>query len=109
MKRTTQTIRFGSVVCWALFAWTIAGETQLLPRLGDGAWMRWQAILMAGLVLHVSGDRLAEWRCRCCGAREVLLRALATRSHELLCRRCLHWNPATVPAPAPAPQAGLIP
>ena len=95
-------IRRASLICWAIFAWAIAAELDLLPRLGEATWCRWQVGLLAGLALWTTGDRLAECRCRCCGAREVLLRALLTRSHELLCYRCLRWDPS-LNAQAPSP------
>ena len=103
MKRTTKTLKVSAVICWVLFAWIIAGEIDALPRLSDSVLLRWQVIMLAGLVLGVTTDRLAELRCRCCGAREVLLRGLVTRSHELLCARCLRWNPAPASDPAVAP------
>ena len=103
MKRTISSLHFGSFLCWGLFAWAIAAEIDFLPRLGEAVWLRWQVGLLAGLVLRVSGDWLAEWRCRCCGAEEVLLRALVTRSRELLCHRCLHWNPSPSASVSSAP------
>lgn len=102
MKQVIEKLYLASLVCWGVFVWTIAAEMNFLPHLGASDWWRWQVSLLAGLVFLVSGDRLAECRCRCCGAREVLLRALLTRSHELLCHRCLRWNPSPSASVAPA-------
>ena|SRR2546426_1747289 len=99
MRRTITGLRASALACWALFGWAIAAEVELLPRFSDAAWLRWQVCLLTGLVLTVTRERLGELRCRCCGSEQVLVRGLATRSHELLCRRCLHWNPITEPAP----------
>ena len=107
MKRTTKTLRRFTVFCWVLFAWIIAGEIDALPRLSDSVWLRWQVVMMLGLVLGVTTDRLAELRCRCCGARDVLLRALVTRSHEMLCERCLRWNPAPSNTPVVVPTTAV--
>lgn len=93
MNRTIDALRITSCVCWALFAWAIAAELDFLPVLGEDFWWRWQVMLLAGIVLWATADGLADLRCRCCGASEVLLRALLTRSHELLCLRCLRWDP----------------
>lgn len=101
MRRTVNGLRMGGVVCWAAFAWAIAAEVQLLPRLADWVWLRWQVLLLGGLVLRVSGERLAELQCRCCGAREVFLRSFAAPAHELLCRRCLHWDVSPEDSSAP--------
>ena len=100
-------LQVASLTCWAISGWAIAAELDLLPRLGELAWFRWQVSLLAGLALWSSADRLAECRCRCCGASEVLLRALLTRSHELLCHRCLRWNPSLNAQVPSAPQASL--
>lgn len=94
MKHTVKNLRVGSLTCWAIFVWAIAAEVDFLPRLGSIAWLRWQPSLVSGLFLWAIGDRLSELRCRCCGAEEVRLRGLFTRSRELLCMRCLRWNPA---------------
>jgi len=107
MKRIVKKLYLVSLVFGGVFAWAIAAEMNFLPRLGSSDWWRWQVSLLAGLVFWVTGDRLAEIRCRCCGAREVLLRALVTRSHELLCHRCLRWHPE-LSAPT-APPACLLP
>lgn len=107
MKRTIIALRRATALCVALFAWAIAAEMNFLPRLADVAWLRWQVCVLTGLVFLVSSERLSDLRCRCCGADEVLLRALCTRSHELLCRRCLRWNPVAEPAPARAPSSAV--
>ncbi len=94
MKRMTEALRVMSVVSFGLFAWTVAAEMNYLPRLGEVAWLRWQVTLLAGVVFHASGERLAEFRCRCCGASRVLLRSLLGPARELLCHRCLCWDPS---------------
>ena len=100
-------LQTASLICWAISGWAIAAELDLLPRLGELAWSRWQVSLLAGLAFWSTGDRLADCRCRCCGASEVRLRGLLTRSHELLCHRCLRWNPS-LGSQAPSPsQASL--
>jgi hypothetical protein len=93
MNHTVGGLRLVSLICWSLFGWAIAAELDFLPAIGDDFWWRWQFTLLAGVVCWVTAERLAEFRCRCCGASEVKLRALFTRSRELLCHRCLHWNP----------------
>jgi hypothetical protein len=94
MNQTIGALRVLSSLCWALFVWAIAAELDFLPALGDDFIWRWQFALFGGIVCWVTAERLADLRCRCCGAAPVLLRGLLTASHELLCHRCLKWNPA---------------
>ncbi len=103
MKHTISAFHVGSIICWGLFAWAIAAEIDFLPRFGEAAWWRWQVVLLAGLFFRVTGDRLADFRCRCCGAEQVVVRALLTSSRELLCHRCLHWNPSLRASESSAP------
>lgn len=100
MQRTRDILLFFCLICVCLFAWSIAAEVNFLPRLADVTWLRWQVLLMAAGVLWVSADALGELRCRCCGAHKILLRALLTRSHELLCERCLNWDPVAFFTPS---------
>lgn len=93
MKNTVGGLRFLALASWALFGWAIAAELDFLPALGEEFIWRWQFALLGGMACWVGADRLADLRCRCCGATQVLLRGLLTASHELLCHRCLHWNP----------------
>ncbi len=109
MKRTISALQSGSLLSFGLFSWAIAAEIDFLPRLGDTAWLRWQVCLLAGLVCHVCSDHLAECRCRCCGSEAVLLRALLTRSRELLCGRCLRWNPSPSPAVVRSASSARLP
>lgn len=106
MRRTRDALRFVSIVTGALFFWSVAAEMDVLPALITATWWRWQFPLLMAVVFWVTADRLAELRCRCCGARDVLVRALFTRSRELLCERCLRWNPSLeTHRPQEAPQA----
>ncbi len=84
------------------FVWAIGVDLDWLPRLADSDVLRWQVMLVLAIFLWVVAEQLAEVRCRCCGDDQVLLRALFTRSHEWLCRRCLAWNPP-VPSHAALP------
>jgi hypothetical protein len=106
MKRTVSALRKTAFVCGVLFVWAIAAEMDAVPRLMDLDWLRWQVCVMAGLLVLVSADRLTELRCRCCGSEHVLLRALFTRSREMLCRRCLQWETDTKVL-EPASSAGV--
>jgi hypothetical protein len=94
MRRSSDGLRFLSFLCWVCFAWVIAAEVGLLPRLVETIWLRWQVLLVAGLACWVGAERFADMKCRCCGAPDVLVRALFTPSRELLCGRCLNWKPS---------------
>ncbi len=102
MKRMQENLRLISVLCAMAFVWAIGVDVGWLPQFVQTDVLRWQVMLMAGIFLWVVADRLAELRCRCCGDEHVLARALFTRSHEWLCRRCLSWNPP-IPSRAPLP------
>jgi len=92
MKRSVSVLQRGSLVSWMLFAWAIAAEMNFLPRLTEAFWLRWQVTLLAGIVFRTAADHLADFRCRCCGAPDVMLRSLTGPSHELLCQGCLSWE-----------------
>ena len=106
MKTLEQLFFRLTVVCWMFFAWLLATEVGLLSASlrGDGVAFRWQVWLLAGILVLAAHDLVSELRCRCCGSREDLsVLALFTRSRELLCRRCLRWDPGVEAEPAPAP------
>jgi hypothetical protein len=103
MKRIEDLCRLGSIVCALVFVWAIAAEMDLLPALVESVWLRWQVALVAGLVLWVVAEGLADVRCRCCGSDRVLVRSLFTKSHEPLCRQCLAWRPSPAAVPTPEP------
>jgi hypothetical protein len=100
MKRLQDICRLSAILCGLTFVWGIGTEVDLLPHLIASDWLRWQVTLVTGIFLWVVSERLADLRCRCCGSDDVLVRALVSTSHELLCRRCLSWNPSTSSGPA---------
>lgn len=106
MKTIASSLLRLSVFCWIFFAGLLAAELGLLPASwrGEGVFFRWQVWLLAGMLLMAAQDCLADLRCRCCGSREDLSPlALFTRAHEILCRRCLRWDPQIEPQAATAP------
>lgn len=100
MKRTQDICRLLSILCGLAFVWRIAAEVDVLPLLVESDLLRWQVTLVTGVFLWVMADRLADLHCRCCGSDAVLVRGLFSASRELLCRRCLSWNPVPVESSA---------
>jgi hypothetical protein len=49
-------------------------------------------------------DRVSEMHCRCCGSHSDLSWIALLKSHEVLCRSCLAWDPGLPQTQATTPR-----
>ena len=112
MKTLGKVLLRGMLGSWAFFAFLLASEVGLVPDTlrGEGLAFRWQIWLMVGILFMVVRDQVMDYqpRCRCCGSTEDIAPLSLVTSHELLCRRCLSWDPGIEPNQADGEYAELV-
>ncbi len=97
MKRLEDILSRGVIVSWLVFAFllvTEAGVVAFHPE-GEHLLFRWQVWLLLGIFLFALRDLVADLRCRCCGSHDDLSFLGLLKSREVLCLRCMSWDPGT--------------
>ena len=85
----------GIIVSWLVFAFLLVTEAGMVAYHPGGEHLvfRWQVWLLLGIFLFALRDLVADLRCRCCGSHEDLSFLGLLRSREVLCLRCMSWDP----------------
>lgn len=97
MRRLEDFLSRGIIVSWLVFAFLLITEAGLVAFQPEGEHLvfRWQVWLLLGIFLFALRDLVADLRCRCCGSHEDVSFMGLLRSGELLCLRCMSWDPGT--------------
>ncbi len=102
MKTFEKTMLQLAVVSWAMAAWLLVCDANLIPARFAlrSAFLHWQVFLVVGAVMLATRDQVSDLRCRCCGNHaDLSVRALVV-SREVLCRSCLAWDPKVEETPS---------
>jgi hypothetical protein len=82
----------GSLLMFAFLVVTEAGLVAFRVE-GEHLALRWQVWLLASIVLFAVRDVVSDLRCRCCGSHDDLSFLGLLRVREVLCLRCMSWDP----------------
>ena len=98
MRRLEDILSRGIVVSWLVFAFLLVSEAGVVAFQPEGEHLvfRWQVWLLLGILLFAVRDLVADLRCRCCGGHEHLSFLGLLRSREVLCLRCMSWDPGII-------------
>jgi len=88
----------GIIVSWLVFAFLLVTEAGMVAFHPDSEYLvfRWQVWLLLGILLFAVRDLVSDLRCRCCGSHDDLSFLGLLRSREVLCLRCMSWDPGII-------------
>lgn len=109
MKSLEDFLSRGIIVSWLVFAFLLFTEAGVVARPGgEHLVFRWQVWLLLGIVLFVLRDLVVDLRCRCCGSHQDLSLLGLLRSREVLCLRCMSWDPGVTEREPDSEYAELV-